>query len=345
MTCSPIRSIAVIGSGISGLTVCNLAREAGLEPVLFEKARGPGGRISSKRLSGDALDMGAQYFTVRNADFRRFLKRYAQDAVAPWAGRLLHENAHGELEPFPGDTRWVGVPRMSALPRDLAAPLAIEAATPVRRAWQQDGQWFLASERGEHGPYDALVVAIPPAQAEALLPSMPEVAERLREFSMAPCWAVAARFESDPGLDFEGVSLKNPVLDWAGCNSSKPGRGDRPNSGNWWVLHATPEWSVKNLDLAPDNVARQLLETFRDRFSITPEPSDWLAHCWRYARPDAGGEQPGSLSLDGQRLGFCGDWLAGGRVEGAFSSGHSLVRDWTDLGLIRAAAPGADRNG
>jgi len=119
MTCSPIRSIAVIGSGISGLTVCNLAREAGLEPVLFEKARGPGGRISSKRLSGDALDMGAQYFTVRNADFRRFLKRYAQDAVAPWAGRLLHENAHGELEPFPGDTRWVGVPRMSALPGPL----------------------------------------------------------------------------------------------------------------------------------------------------------------------------------------------------------------------------------
>ena len=342
MTWSPIRSIAIIGSGISGLTVGNLVREAGLEPVLFDKARGPGGRISSKRLSGDSVDMGAQYFTVRNPYFRRFLDRYARTAIQPWPGRFLHENAEGGMEPFPEEARWVGVPRMSALSRALAQPLVIESATPVRRAWQREGQWFLDSDRGEHGPYDALVAAIPPAQAWALLPSVAEVGPLLDRFTMAPCWAVAARFDRDPGLDFEGASLKDEALDWVARNSSKP---ERNSDGSWWVLHATPAWSSDNLELAPDAVARELIAAFRARFALQAEPVEWVAHCWRYARPAPGGEQPGSLALDAHRLGFCGDWLAGGRVEGAFTSGLSLVRHWSGLGLLPAAVPEDGRSG
>lgn len=345
MTWSRIRSIAIIGSGISGLTVGNLARKAGLEPVLFEKARGPGGRISSKRLSGDSLDMGAQYFTVRKSEFRDFLDRYAGESISPWTGRILYENGSGEMEPFPDESRWVGVPRMSALSRTLAESLAIESATPIRRAWQQDGLWHLESDRGQYGPYDALVAAIPPAQAWALLPTIPESGRLLRQFTMSPCWAVAARFDPDPDPGFEGASLRSPSLDWVARNTSKPGRGDHQGHGSWWVLHATPDWSTENLELAPDEVARQLLQVFRDRFSIQAEPIEWVAHCWRYARPAGGGEQPGSLSLDEHRLGFCGDWLAGGRVEGAFASGLSLVRHWTDLGLIPGAVPGAGRSG
>ena len=344
MTWQSIRSIAIIGSGISGLTVGNLAREAGLDPVLFEKARGPGGRISSKRLSGDVVDMGAQYFTVRKPEFRSLLDRYAGWAMEPWQGRFLRENEQGEMSPFPEEARWVGVPRMSALSRALAEPLTIETGTPIRRAWQQDGHWYLDSDKGQYGPYDALVAAIPPAQAWALLPTVPEAGARLREFAMAPCWAVAARFDTDPGLNFEGASLKNSTLDWVACNSTKPGREDYQKHGNWWVLHATPSWSDKNLELGPDEVARQQIQVFRDRFAIAPEPVEWVAHCWRYARPAPGGESPGSLSLDERKLGFCGDWLAGGRVEGAFSSGLSLVRHWAQLGLIPGAVPGDGRN-
>lgn len=345
MSYTEIRSIAVIGSGISGLTVSNLAREAGLETVIFEKARGPGGRVSSKRVSGDSLDLGAQYFTVRNDAFRSFLDRYAADAVAPWEGRLLHENGQGTMEPFPREERWVGVPRMSALSRALAQPLTIESATPVRRAWQGDGHWYLDSDKGRHGPFDALVAAVPPKQAWALLPSVPEPDLRLQDFGMAPCWAVGARFEASPDPGFEAASLKDPALDWVACNSSKPGRKDSADGGSWWVLHATPSWSLEHLEAAPDEVARQLLAIFRERFGIDAEPEEWVAHCWRYARPEPGSNAPDWLALDAQRLGVCGDWLSGGRVEGAFMSGLRLFEHWVELGLIRGAVPVTDRNG
>ena len=48
------------------------------------------------------------------------------------------------------------------------------------------------------------------------------------------------------------------------------------------------------------------------------------AHRWRYARPVTALGQP--FFWDSARqLGACGDWCAGGRVEGAFLSGHLLA--------------------
>jgi predicted NAD/FAD-dependent oxidoreductase len=55
-----------------------------------------------------------------------------------------------------------------------------------------------------------------------------------------------------------------------------------------------------------------------------PAPDAWTAHRWRYAQP-----QP-ALSLgctwDADiTLGLCGDWLNGGKVEGAWLSGRALA--------------------
>lgn len=342
MTFPSIRSIAVIGSGISGLTVGNLVRDNGINAVVFEKARGPGGRISSKRWGSSGVDMGAQYFTIRTEAFREFLDQRVPDAFASWTGRLLYENGQGGMEPFPEETRWVGFPRMSAISRALSEPLQVQTATPVRQAWQDAGEWYLETDRGRFGPYDALVVTTPPAQASTLLPTLQESGLALDDFRMSPCWAVAARFSERLQLGFEGASLKGPALDWVACNASKPGRDSSSDS---WVLHATPSWSQQHLGLTPDEAAGRLLYAFRERFDIEAEPHEWIAHCWRYARPAPGGDAPGWLSLDARRLGICGDWLCGGRVEGAFTSGLDLVAHWRALGIIPEAAPGAGRNG
>ena len=70
-----------------------------------------------------------------------------------------------------------------------------------------------------------------------------------------------------------------------------------------------------------------------------PPPDAVTAHRWRYARAGAPHrEQPDQDSADSEpglhreavwlpavRVGMCGDWLAGGRVEDAWLSGRALA--------------------
>ncbi|MEH6365300.1 MAG: FAD-dependent oxidoreductase, partial [Pseudomonas marincola] len=77
MTASP--PIAIIGAGIAGLSAAQSLQSAGYAVQLFDKSRGSGGRMSSKRSDAGSLDLGAQYFTARD---RRFV-----EAVQQWQAR------------------------------------------------------------------------------------------------------------------------------------------------------------------------------------------------------------------------------------------------------------------
>ena len=63
----------VIGSGISGATIANLlSKKHSVD--LFDKARGPGGRSSFKRLDKDkGFDHGTQYISPKSPAFKKFI--------------------------------------------------------------------------------------------------------------------------------------------------------------------------------------------------------------------------------------------------------------------------------
>lgn len=93
--------IAIIGTGIAGLSAAQALTAAGHQVHLFDKSRGSGGRMSSKRSDAGSLDMGAQYFTARDRRFATAVKQWqAQGHVAEWAPQLY--NFHGgRLSPSP----------------------------------------------------------------------------------------------------------------------------------------------------------------------------------------------------------------------------------------------------
>ena len=68
-------SYCVIGSGISGATIANLLSKK-YSVDLFDKARGPGGRSSHKRLDKlRGFDHGTQYISPKSLAFKRFTKK------------------------------------------------------------------------------------------------------------------------------------------------------------------------------------------------------------------------------------------------------------------------------
>jgi predicted NAD/FAD-dependent oxidoreductase len=128
-------------------------------------------------------------------------------------------------------------------------------------------------------------------------------------------------FERPLNLPFDAAFVKDSSLSWVSRNSSKPQRKDP----ECWVLHGSPEWSRKHFDAQPEWVTKTLLSEF---FEVTRQPAceaSWImAHRWRYAQavdPDSTG-----FFWDSEaRLGVCGDWCHGSRVEGAFLSGKAIA--------------------
>ena len=59
-----MKKIAIIGAGISGLTLAHQLK-AHADIVVFEKARGVGGRMSTRYGDQFEFDHAAQFFTAR----------------------------------------------------------------------------------------------------------------------------------------------------------------------------------------------------------------------------------------------------------------------------------------
>ena len=78
-------SYCVIGSGISGATIANLLSKKNSVHI-YDKARGPGGRSSFKRLNkSKGFDHGAQYISPKSIQFKKvFLQVSFQQDYALW---------------------------------------------------------------------------------------------------------------------------------------------------------------------------------------------------------------------------------------------------------------------
>ncbi len=80
--------VAVVGAGLSGLTLAARLR-AHADVTVFEKSRGYGGRLATRRAAPFAFDHGAQFFTARTTAFREFLAPLIEAGVVDtWLARF-----------------------------------------------------------------------------------------------------------------------------------------------------------------------------------------------------------------------------------------------------------------
>ena len=331
MSLATPQTIAVIGAGLAGLSCAQALLQAGHTVHVFDKARGPSGRMSTRRAEDDngpwQCDHGAQYFTARDPQFRAEVARWQQAGVAAlWDARLASFDGSSWTAPATPLERFVGAPRMTSPAAWLVQQLGPRATTQWQTTVQHlqhhaDGWAITSAEHGTHAQrYSAVVLAMPAPQAVPLLaPVAPAGAATAASVRMRGSWALMLRYAAPLALPWDGAFINTGPLRWVARDSSKPGR----TGPETWLLHATAAWSDAHMEDSAEAVTAALLAAFAALGGPVPQAA--TAHRWRYADTEAPLTQ-GSWWDASLRLGLCGDWLHGGKVEGAWLSGRALAQ-------------------
>jgi renalase len=313
--------IAVIGAGMAGLACARELARADVSVTVFEKARGLGGRLATRREGNLAFDHGAQFFTARNESFRRFAEAGRRAGViAPWQPSIREDHREWDA---PIDEWLVGAPGMSAAVRPLSRNLEVRASVAVHELIAGQRGWQVLTDSGtSREVFDALAVAVPAPQALDLLGPHGGGFRQISEVRMTPCWTLMMSFTTPPpGLPGVHRWTSGPLA-WAACDSSKPGR---PEQAQCWVVHASPAWSGDHILADAHDVAQWLWEEFARSCGIRDvSPSHLRAHRWRHAFTERPLGQPCIVDEE-CAAGACGDWCVAPRVEAAWDSGRALA--------------------
>jgi predicted NAD/FAD-dependent oxidoreductase len=322
------KTFAIIGAGLAGLSCAVRLTELGHHVELFEKSRGAAGRMSTKRGEGWAADHGAQYFTARDPLFIEQVKKWlANQAVALWTPEIKVFEANQWTTFQSQDLRYVGTPAMNTPAKQLANGLLLHTSQTIDALSHKDSQWFLQSaEAGAIAQgFDELILAIPGPQALALAQHLDSDIKTIAgQSNMKGCWTLMARFEHRPEVPFEAAFVNQELISWVARNSSKPQRTGQES----WAIQANPLWSQECIELSKEDVADQLLACAK-KLGLDCTGAEISMHRWRYASGSTTATL-GFYSNPALHLGMCGDWLNGGRVEGAWLSGYHLANQFAE---------------
>lgn len=310
MTSAPV---AIIGAGLAGLACARQVSKSGKAVVIFDKARGPGGRLASRRRLSTTFDIGAQFLTASQPAFSKQLSQWEQaGCLASW-----------DLDP--AKAAWVGSPRMSALTRHFSQGLNLISSTAISFIQPADNQqWSLIDTQGKQwGPFSQIVIATPASQALPLVESLaPQLSQQLVHVQEEPIWAAYFAVKPSSGPEKNCYQPAVSALRRASRLNTKPGQTYPLER---WVVEATPEWSLQHLHLTQAEVAQRLFQVWANDIAAgqVPKPQLLEAHRWLYGQArkhlDAG-----YLADDHQQIFVCGDFCLGSSAEAAWLSGDQL---------------------
>ncbi len=309
-------TVAIVGAGIAGISCATVLVQAGIPVVLYDKGKGLGGRVATRRAGPHQFDHGAQFVTAQGPDFAAALARLAGDGCA--AG----------WEDGSGRTVTVGMPGMSSLAKHLAKGLDVRSGVQITGMTRDKAGWRLHAD-GQEDRADRVVVTIPAPQIAPLIGQDHGLVPQLATVRYAPCLTLmAVGAGSAPFLSRRDA---DDPLAWIAQDSSKPGRPVA--EGVAWVAQAGPRFSSDHLEQDMEQVAALMLPMLCDRLGWKPSQIQHAAaHRWRYAAVTAPLGQP-FLRNDDATLHLGGDWCLGPRVEAAWDSGTAIARDILDSGV------------
>jgi len=314
--------IFVVGAGMAGLTLANELTVSGMAVTCAEKARGSGGRLSSKRIEHPkgsiSFDLGASGFTAKTNVFKAKLDEWQKRGVVDF---WLESD---------GEPVYVGVPRSSSVTRYMAENTNVHFATRITKIEKQDEGWYLYHQSTEGEEVFALtqqvVLASPAPQTFDLLPNNHPLKASLEKVEIFSQWVMMVAL--DRPLDIPELTHKMcKSIESVSLENNKPKRVTE--AGLYvYAVQASTQWSDQFINETPEVVEKLLIKELKKELGIDLDVQASYVHRWLYSQGSVNGHYDAGFLAGEDGLYVCGDYLLSelklGGVESAFLSGKAL---------------------
>ena len=321
------KNIAVIGAGLAGTTFASKMKRK-FDVKVFEKSRGVGGRMSTRKEIPFIFDHGAQFFKIKTTHFKNFLSElFSQQIIKPWSFRLAYFNGQ-DLKKIKlikdADKFFVGVPNMDSIIKYLSKNCNVILNTKIERIIKENDKWNLYDQdRKSYGLYDWVVLSLPAQQSLELISEKVSFYPLVKKIKMKGCFSLMIGMNKSLSLNYDAALIANEDIAWLAINNSKPCR-----MNNYCLLiNSSYEYADRNMNTSKNKVLKHMLNISSKLINYDLFESTMIKiHQWRYVEAKCSPIE--NFFVDHkEKVAVCGDWFVNSRVEGAFLSANELSKE------------------
>lgn len=311
--------VAIIGAGLAGIH-CGLAlQNQGLAIALFDKSRGIGGRLATRRIDDIPLDHGLASWQILGEQTATLTPQLNNaEILQPW--RIAHTASPDPAtwQQLPTTPAWMAPAGMTAIAKHLAQSLTIHRAHRLTALQPQGDRWQLTFDNGTTITARKVVLALPLPQILPLIAELSPIEANVNQITYAPALSLMLGYRSlNLDVPWQELHLDNhPLFQKIILDGQK-----RSPQTPTLVLQTHGTFTANYLDtddLTP--VTEILINAITQLFSLD-DPQWSQIHRWRYAFPTQILGQPYLNLTNRLPLIACGDWCLGNGIEGAIISG------------------------
>ena len=314
----------IIGSGISGATIANLLSKKH-SVILFEKARGPGGRASFKRIKGKmGFDHGTQYISPKTKEFKKFIKSLIKKRVLKiWGGKHVFLNSKKKEDKK--HIKVIGKNGNNDISKFLLTKINCNYQSELKKIYYRNKSWHLYFDNGKSKSFKNLILTCPFPQLKKLSAKFIRSTFFKKSLKMdaniTTMIAIKKNKKSNSSYIFE-----DPVLGWAGNENSKK---RFKSKFDLWTLQSSFNWANRKISKNKINKkenSKIMIDKFFKLSNIKKTKIEYfLNHGWKYSS-NSTPLRIKSYWDPNKKLGVCADWFVGPRLESGWISAQDLFK-------------------
>ena len=315
-------SYCVIGSGISGATIANLLSNKNSVHI-YDKARGPGGRSSFKRLKkSKGFDHGAQYISPKTIQFKKFIETLCKKKILKkWGGKHIYLNKIKKEKK--NHVKVIGRKGNNDISKYLIKNILCNFQHEVQKIEFTNNKWKLDFQNSKTKYYDKLILTCPFPQLRKLSKKFIKESFIKEKIKMDANITVMIEINKT-NKNVSSYLFNDKILGWAANENSKK---RFKSTNDLWTLQSTNLWANKKINKNRENKEKNskiLIDQFFKLSGIQKTKIlSSLNHGWKYSSNSRPLKVKSYWNAK-LNLGVCADWFVGPRVEAGWISANDL---------------------